>query len=113
MMDTNDVLVAFIAYKEKTGGKTRPVLLISKRGRQLSVFRITSKYQSKSPRIQKAYCHIVDWQQANLRKPSWIDVGQTITINSEKIKVVKIGTLSDADVFRLSEFIEKHRLEAK
>jgi len=106
MMNTNDILIAFVSYSMGNKGKRRPVLLLEQNGWYLKAFRITSKFAQKSPAIQKEYFEIVDWTSANLRKPSWIDVGQKIVINYGEMRIEKIGMLSDHDVVGLQMFLE-------
>ncbi|KRK39365.1 hypothetical protein FD07_GL001160 [Levilactobacillus parabrevis ATCC 53295] len=51
----------------------------------------------------------MDWQAANLDKPSWIDVGTMYRLDKTlQMKIKKIGKLSVADIWRLAMFTREH-----
>lgn len=107
-MNENDILTAFVSYTGKDGqGKKRSVLLIAKDYHLLYVFRMTSKFENKSEVIRKQYYPIAKWKEAGLRKPSYIDIGEARTIDSEKIKAFRIGHLALEDQLGLTNFIKK------
>jgi hypothetical protein len=109
MTVTNKVAWAYVEFVEGGVGKRRPILLISglTSAPHSRVYKITSKYQSKSDRIRAKYFEIMDWQFANLTKPSWIDTN-TIVDASKLPHYKVIGTLSVHDKNRLSSFLESH-----
>lgn len=101
-----DILSLRVAFVDKSGGKSRPVVIDKSSGSQLEVFRITSKYKDKSKFIKQQYCEITDWKEAGLNKPSWIDIGSTVTVNTGQIDYKEIGALSSVDSQRLAKFID-------
>ena len=52
-MRTNDIVDVFVAYTDKTGGKSRPVLIIKLTDAKVWLLKITSKYTEKSENIGK------------------------------------------------------------
>lgn len=93
---SGDVLTVYLRYiDDSQKGKRRPVLLIESEGMWMEIFKITSKYQEKSPRIRRFYYEIQDWKAAGLKKPSWIDVSESRKI---KEKSKRIGQLSLTDI---------------
>jgi len=74
-METNEIAIVYLAFTQSSGGKRRPVIVIDDFSKDLLCYPVTTKYAEKSTRIRKNYLEIVDWQAANLNKPSWIDVG--------------------------------------
>lgn len=110
MNKENDVLILFIPFNDSTRrGKVRPALLLQMTKSGMKVFRITSKYSTKSPRFQKQYYEIQDWKEAGLDKPSWIDIGEAGSFELEHLNPKRIGTLSTKDINSLAEFIENYK----
>ncbi|MGX7301257.1 type II toxin-antitoxin system PemK/MazF family toxin [Enterococcus gilvus] len=109
MIRQNDVLILYIPFNDAAGrGKMRPALFVQRTHSGVKVFRITSKYATKSAKIQKRYYKIKDWKEAGLNKPSWIDIGESASFDLENFSPKKIGTLSTNDINSLAEFIEKY-----
>ena len=89
-----------------SGGKIRPVMAFIVDAHTACIYQITTQYESKSDEIKALYFKIVDWMQAGLDKQSYIDTGTLITLPINAFKGKKpIGNLSDADKFRLLEFL--------
>lgn len=61
-MQENDIYTVYVGYVGDQGGKRRPVWLSSVNQSTISVFRITTKYQSKSVNIKKRLILLHDWQ---------------------------------------------------
>ncbi|CUW11387.1 type II toxin-antitoxin system PemK/MazF family toxin [Leuconostoc gasicomitatum] len=92
---------AYVSFTEVNGGKKRPVLYLRQDDKNYVVFRLTSKYENKSEFIKQKYVEIVNWQQAGLSKPSWVDTVQVYTLPVNTTKLSYIGQLSSADIQRL------------
>ena len=109
MSSENDVLILYIPFKDEASkGKVRPALLLQKTKSGIKVFRITSQYANKSPKIKRRYYEIKDWKEAGLNRPSWIDIGEAISFDLESLNPKKIGTLSTKDIDSLAEFINNY-----
>ncbi|MCV3740757.1 toxin-antitoxin system, toxin component, MazF family protein [Lentilactobacillus hilgardii] len=98
------VVFAYVRFQEKTGGKLRPVLIFKMPGRTEVAFKITSKYKNKSQKIKRMYYEIKYWQEAGLRKPSWVDTGFKLDVGQLNIEKV-FGVLDIEDVKGLRAFI--------
>lgn len=77
---------------------------------------ITSQYKDKSDFIKLQYYPIRDWVQAGLKKPSYIDIRSTMSINFREILKSGnfTGRLNATDIDELAKFIQnfKERLKA-
>jgi len=103
-MNIFDIYIAFVSWGD--GGKRRPVLILEENGGYVTVFNITTRYESKSAEIRAKYFKINDWRQAGLDRQSYVDTNQTVTIPSSAIDSNgPIGKLTAADEQRLIEFI--------
>lgn len=107
-MKSNDIATVYVTFTGSQGGKRRPVVIVDDNAKEVSFFSITSQYGTKSKRIKKVYFPIRDWQQAGLKKESWIDAGSLKAIPKNKGNVTyrKIGRLSIADMRNLNAFLE-------
>jgi hypothetical protein len=95
---------AYVSFADHTGGKERPVLYVRQNDEFYYVYRLTSKYATKSPEIQKQYFEILDWREAGLEEPTWIDRGRVNKLPKATTRLGHIGELSSRDVKRLAEF---------
>jgi hypothetical protein len=101
-----EIYVALVSWG--SGGKYRPVLVISELDGYVSVFRITSQYENKSERIQAKYFIINEWQKAGLDKQSYIDTGEIVDLPETVFNRSKpIGCLAIEDKRRLIEFLKQ------
>jgi len=99
-----EIYVALISWG--SGGKHRPVLVISELDGYISVFRITSQYENKSETVKAYYFIINDWQNAGLDKQSYIDTGEIVDLPKTVFsRSIPIGYLSIEDKKRLIEFL--------
>lgn len=98
----------FLITMVQEKGKVRSVLLLQMTKSGMKVFRITSKYSTKSAKIQKRYYEIQDWKEAGLDRPSWIDIGEAACFNLENLHPKRIGALSEKDINSLAAFIENY-----
>ncbi|MBV0929388.1 toxin MazF [Lentilactobacillus sp. IMAU92037] len=107
-MKNNTIAIAFITYSDQVGkGKTQPVLIYQQDEVHYQLFRITTKYVTKSEHIKKFYYKIREWQQAGLDHPSWIDTSTLVDFHKEW-RVIKIGKLQLVDIKGLDQFLESH-----
>ena len=105
-MNIFDIFIAYVSWGD--GGKRRPVLILSGDTENVTVFNITTHYESKSEAIRAKYFIINDWQQAGLDRQSYVDTNGTITLPSSSIDSKNpIGKLSAVDEMRLIEFINQ------
>lgn len=101
-MNIYDVYIAFVSWGKD--GKRRPVLILEQGVGGVTVFNITTRYEGKSEAVRKKYFKINDWQQAGLMRESYIDTNGTVTLPQSSV-AHQLGTLTEADVQRLLEFI--------
>ncbi|QNQ83701.1 MazF family toxin-antitoxin system [Lactobacillus sp. PV037] len=104
-MKSNEIYIAYVSWKND--GKHRPVLIVKVNKKEVRVFKITTQYENKSQFIKEKYYKIQDLVSAGLVKQSYIDTGETYTLNSDKIKFKKIGTLGLVDILGLDKFINR------
>lgn len=102
-MKTNQVYTAFVAWTN--GGKHRPVLVRQINDNEVIVYKITTKYQSKSASIRRHYYRIKNLEEAGLRKESYIDTLNLVGL-PKSVKFRRIGRLSTEDIRDLAIFIE-------
>lgn len=108
-MNSNDVALAFVSFgKDKKKGKVRPTLIIEETEERIKFYSLTSKYESKSKRIQRQYFAIKDWQEAGLDMPSWVDIRSVADVKKVGLSFEKIGTLTYRDSVDLVRFIDKY-----
>ena len=98
-MSPYDLHIAYISWGGD--GKRRPVLVLSSGHKEITVFPITSQYDSKSAVIQSQYVSIDDWAQAGLAKQSYIDIGRIIDLPKTTVQPTPIGKLSENDLRKL------------
>ena len=72
----------------------------------LSIYQITTQYESKSEEIKALYSEIIDWALAGLDKQSYVDTGTLITLPIKAFEgKTPTGRLTDADKQRLFDFL--------
>lgn len=115
-MAVGDIYRLFVAFENQTKGKERYSVEIGQMRLGVVILdSITSQYQNKSDFIKLQYYPIKDWQQAGLKKPSYIDIksSQTYTF-SEIMKCAKYtGQLSLQDIQDLAVFIQNYKIRLK
>ncbi|MCI1975081.1 MAG: MazF family toxin-antitoxin system [Limosilactobacillus sp.] len=102
-MKTNDISIAFVSWPG--GGKRRPIYIISDENNKVRFYKITSKYDNKSPKIKKYYFKINQWSDAGLNRQSYIDTITVGKIDKSKFKLEVIGKLTKQDAERLVVFL--------
>lgn len=76
------------------------------------VFKITSKFKSKSTRIQRFYFLITFWTQAGLIKQSYVDIQQVYSLTVQAVFQRKpVDKLIPSDLLALRAFIRRYRHE--
>jgi len=101
-----EIFIAYISWGG--GGKSRPVLVYSQGGDDVSIHCITSRYDSKSEVVKANYFRIVDWQYSGLDRPSYIDTGTRFELPKSIFDGKNpVGRLSDADIDGLLDFLGK------
>ncbi|WP_010621366.1 hypothetical protein ABTQ33_01985 [Paucilactobacillus suebicus] len=98
---------AYAAFIEIPGGKTRPVLYVRQTETDYIVYRLTSKYKNKSPKIKAKYVEIGDWQKVGLPKKSWIDLIKTYSLPINSTKLTFIGSLTEEDSQNIIRYLNK------
>ena len=98
-MNPYSLHIAYVSWGDD--GKRRPVLVLFSDQKEVTVFQITSQYDSKSTVIQSQYVSIDDWAQAGLVKQSYIDIGRIIDLPIATVQPTPIGNLSQNDLRKL------------
>jgi hypothetical protein len=62
MINPFDLFIAYITWG--TGGKSRPVLVLSNGETTVDVYPITTQYKNKSKAIRANYFKIAEWNEA-------------------------------------------------
>lgn len=107
--DIYNIYIANIPFDDSNRSKFRPALLIDVGESTAVVYKITSKYQNKSDKVKDFYYPIMNWKDAHLRKPSYIDVHKTYRLpQSIVFKHQPIGMLSEYDVIALFDFVNNY-----
>ena len=114
MMNTFDIFIAYVSWggvvNEVGGDKKRLVLILEQTAGGVTVFNITTRYESKSEIIRGKYFKINDWQQAGLAQQSYIDTNQTLTVPLSSIRAARsVGSLTVSDVQKFIEFIRNKK----
>jgi hypothetical protein len=74
-------------------------------GDYVTEFRITSQFKNKSEAVKVRYLEILDRQQAELTKLSYIDTITSVKVPITHISLPPIGKLTENDKLRLLEFL--------
>ncbi|MDR0897104.1 MAG: hypothetical protein LBN04_04535 [Oscillospiraceae bacterium] len=106
MIRPYDLFIVYISWG--TGGKSRPVLVLSMGETTVDVFPVTTQYANKSAAIQAKYYPIAQWREAGLDKESYVDTGTLLTIPLAVIaKKAPIGQLTMYDRLGLLALLSK------
>ncbi|MGX4645712.1 hypothetical protein [Holzapfeliella sp. JNUCC 80] len=109
----NDVSIAFVQFSDKSGGKSRPVLVLTVSNAVISALALTSQYDKKSSVIKKQYYELKDWNDAGLNKPTWVDIKNRVLLPNGRVNFNIIGRISNRDIKGLDEFIENYYRQIK
>lgn len=106
-MEPMDIYIANVPFDEETGSKVRPALVIEVNQERVMVFKVTSQYRNKSAQIKRLYYPIKEWQQAGLRKQSYVDIHKLYDLSKKWLfSCQPIGKLTDLDRLALFNFIK-------
>ncbi|MDF7668230.1 type II toxin-antitoxin system PemK/MazF family toxin [Lactobacillus sp. ESL0703] len=107
-MQPMELYIANVPFDEHIGSKVRPALVLVVKQKYVTVFKITSQYENKSNKIKKLYYPIKLWQEAGLKKQSYVDIHKNYEITREAVFSRRpIGKLSSIDIIGLSKFIKE------
>jgi len=107
-----EIFIADVPFGENNRSKRRPALVLQVEIDRVLVFKITSKYEHKSERVQRFYFPIMAWQQAGLLKQSYVDTHQVYSLTAKSVfKRKPIGKLVPSDILALRMFIQEYRNE--
>jgi mRNA interferase MazF len=108
-----DVYKIYVAYDKKSNdGKERYVVQLGKTQIEIgvSMSSITSQYDKKSELIKAQYYEIQDWQQAGLKKKSYVDIRNKTTFPVVQVMLLgkSVGKLTANDMLGLLDFIKSY-----
>ncbi|MFM1546317.1 hypothetical protein AB6P12_09885 [Streptococcus mutans] len=104
------IALARVVFHDKSGSKIRPVLLIRFDSEMVLALSITSQYSSKSESIKQKYFRIMDWSEAGLKKPSWVDTINILRFSPSTFSHFRvIGKLTQRDKIRFVKFYVDRR----
>ena len=113
-MAAGDVYKIYVAYdKNSNDGKERYVVQLGQTQVLIgvSMSSITSQYEKKSEFVKAQYYEIEDWQQAGLKKKSYVDIrNKTTFLVVEVMQRGKcVGALTAKDILGLMDFIKSYK----
>lgn len=107
-----EIFIANVPFDKNNRSKRRPALVLQVEFDRVLVFKITSKYEHKTKRIQRFYFPIMAWRQAGLLKQSYVDIHQIYSLTAKSVfKRKPIGKLAPSDILALRMFIQEYRNE--
>ena len=109
-MKPMELYIAEMEMVEKDDNKySRLVLVVAFSVSTMTIFKITSQYENKSPQIKSKYYPIKEWEKAGLAQQSYVDTVKTYEMDKEIImKKQPIGRLTAFDARNLFKFIEQN-----
>ena len=109
-MNPLEIHVVEIPYDDIDSSKVRPALIIKISNDNVYLFKVTSKYSNKSSKIKSFYYPLMDWKNAGLKIPSYIEIHKAYGIYKNIVKKSKlIGKLSSVDTIGLFKFINNRK----
>jgi hypothetical protein len=106
MINPFDLFIVYISWR--TGGKSRPVLVLSNGEKTVDVYPITTQYENKSKAIRANYFKITEWNEAGLDQKSYIDTGTILTLPLIAVEKKRpIGHLTTKDKIGLLAFLSR------
>jgi hypothetical protein len=102
-MQLFDIYFGYFEYKEKTGRKKRPVVIVNVNDNSESAVYIYGVYTYRKwfdlPAYAKILYEIKDWEHAGLDRRSFVDVSRDAEISAEDVHTYKyFGQLSRRDM---------------
>lgn len=112
MMESMEIYIANVPFDENNHTKIRPALVVEVKNKYVTLFKITSQYTNKYSKIKKLYYPIQEWQEAGLKKVSYVDTHRTYDVTKQAVfRRRPIGKLTTNDVMGLYNFIRQNRFE--
>ena len=106
------IKTAFVKYYQSRNGKWRPVLIFQGY-RYTFIWKITTKYLSKSQWIRKHYFPLFHWWPYGLNRPSYVDVNYKFVFRNQVYKQTDLSRrpviwrLNDSDSIQFIKFYRK------
>ena len=109
-MKPMELYIAEMEAVDKGDNKySRPVLVVAFSASIMTIFKITSQYEKKSPHIKSKYYPIKEWEKAGLKQQSYVDTIKTYEMDKKIImKKRPIGRLTSFDARNLFKFIKQN-----
>lgn len=105
-----DLYIANIPFDDVSKSKLRPALVVDVYGEYVLVFKITSKYVSKSNTVRKFYYPIKYWKEAGLLKKFYVDIHKNYRITRDIVfNRPPIGRLKITDINDLFLFVQNYK----
>lgn len=109
-MEPMEIYIADVPFDEGYGSKIRPALVIEVGQNGVVVLKVTSQYRQKSAQIKQLYYPIQEWQEAGLKKPSYVDTHKFYRLSKKWVFNRRpIGKLSAVDRLGLFNFMNRRR----
>lgn len=107
-LEEYEIALARVVFHDKSGSKIRPILVIRHSDNAVFALSVTSQYQSKSVSIRQKYFRILDWVEAGLKKPFWVDTITVLKFRANTLKDLRvIGELTQRDKIRFVKFYKE------
>ncbi len=105
-----DIYIADVPFDDGHGSKIRPALVVEVGRDQVVVLKVTSQYQRKSAQIKRLYYPIREWQEAGLRKKSYVDTHEFYWLSKKWVFSHRpIGKLTATDQLGLFAFMHQNK----
>lgn len=99
------IYLAFVQFKGQNKGKARPVLIFKVSGHPAIALKLTTKFATKPEYLKKVFYRIVDWKEAGLNQPTWVDTA--FKIDMRMLTVTRtFGKLTSTDITGLQHFYD-------
>ncbi|MGU9984040.1 type II toxin-antitoxin system PemK/MazF family toxin [Limosilactobacillus fermentum] len=109
-MEPMDIYIADVPFDDGRGSKIRPALVIEFGRDRVVVLKVTSQYQRKSAQIKRLYYPIREWQEAGLKKQSYVDTHKFYRLSKKWVFNHRpIGKLTATDRFGLFAFMRQNK----
>ena len=107
-LEEYEIALTRVVFHDKSGSKIRPILVIRHSDNAVFALSVTSQYQSKSVSIRQKYFRILDWVEAGLKKPSWVDTITVLKFRANTLKDLRvIGELTQRVKIRFVKFYKE------
>lgn len=99
----------YVKFKNKSDGKTRPILLHRLNNKMIKAWSVTTKYLTKSSFIRLQYFPLFKWHPYGLNRTSYIDIKSEINIPEriyEALNLCKRDPIWHLDYEDINSFID-------